>query len=82
MLLELLGGAAIGFVWGWLIGYRTWETLSRPFMAIIIIIIMTSCLAGEVGILGNLQALLSFLSASALALWICAVWQREIRHAR
>ena len=82
MLIGLLSGAAIGCVWGWLLGSCTFAPLKRPFWTGVVGAISATCIGGEVEILASRSALLAFLVAGAVVLSIRAARGRELSRIR
>jgi hypothetical protein len=82
MLIGLLSGAAIGCVWGWLLGSCASTRLKRLFWTVVVGAVSATCIGGEVEILASRSALLAFLVAGAVVLSIRGACDRELSRIR
>ena len=78
MSITMLGSAAVGLVWGWLMGSLGGSML-RPLRTVPVLTLATLLLAGEVLMLANWQAVLLCLGATALTLLLHLGWRRTLR---
>lgn len=77
MLIPLLGSLGIGFVWGWVLGYRGRWTGRRLFHGMFLAA-ATLLITAEVVVMAGWRAALCFLVGSSLSTLLHFSWQHKL----
>jgi hypothetical protein len=78
MLIESLGGAGIGLVWGFAVA-SVEGPLRHPLRSGLVLALATLLIAGEIFFFGSWPASLAFVGSAAVALTVRFAWRRELR---